>query len=73
MNDIKNTWKGIKPILTIKNASSDFPKCLYSNGPKFTNQVEISKIFSNYFASIAEKSKNKCQLLIETFFWFLKS
>ena len=59
MNDIKNTWKGIKPILTIKNASSDFPKCLYSNGPKFTNQVEISKIFSNYFASIAEKKQKQ--------------
>ena len=55
MNNIKNTWKGIKSILTIKNTSSDFPKCLSSNGSTFTNQVEISNIFNNYFASIAEK------------------
>ena len=55
MNNIKNIWKGIKSILTIKNRSSDFPKCLSSNGSTFTNQVEISNIFNNYFASIAEK------------------
>ena len=32
MNNIKNNWKGIKSILTINNTSSDFPKCLSSNG-----------------------------------------
>ena len=53
MNNIKNTWKGIKSILTIKNTLSDFRKCLSSNGSTFTNQVEISKTFNNYFASIA--------------------
>ena len=37
MNNIKNTWKGIKSIITIKNTSSDFPKCLSSNGSTFTN------------------------------------
>ena len=64
MNNIKNTWKGIKSILTIKNTSSDFPKCLSSNGSTFTNQVEISNIFNNYFASIAEKIKKKIQNMI---------
>ena len=62
MNNIKNTWKGIKSILTIKNTSSDFPKCLSSNGSTFTNQVEISNIFNNYFASIAEKIKKKYRI-----------
>ena len=57
MDNIKNAWKVIKSILTIKNTSSDFPKCLSSNGSAFTNQVEISNIFNNYFASIAEKTK----------------
>ena len=54
MNNIKNTWKGIKSIITIKNTSSDFRKCLSSSGSTFTDQVEISNIFNNYFASIAE-------------------
>ena len=57
MNNIKNTWKGVKSIITIENTSCDFPKCLSSNGSTFTNQVEISLIFKNYFASIAGKTK----------------
>ena len=28
MNNIKNTWKGIKSILTIKNLSSDIPQSI---------------------------------------------
>ena len=69
MNNIKNTWKGIKSILSIKNISSDFPKCLSSNGSTITNQVEISNTYDNYFASIAEKIKvNIYQLLTQTFF-----
>ena len=31
MGNIKNTWKGIKSIIPIKNTSSDFPKCLPTN------------------------------------------
>ena len=57
MNIIKNTWKGIKPIITIKNLSSDIPKNLSSNGFTITTQEEISNWFINYFATIAEKRK----------------
>ena len=53
MNNIKSTWKGIKSVLTIKNISSDFPKCLSSNVSTFTNKIEISNILNNYF----EKTK----------------
>ena len=72
MSNIKNTWKGIKSILTIKNTSSDFPKCLSSNGSTFTNQVEISNIFNNYFASIAEKTKVSINYSHKHFSDFLK-
>ena len=37
MNNIKNTWKEIKSMITIKNTSSDFVKCLSSNGSTSTN------------------------------------
>ena len=69
MNNIKNTW--IKYI-TSKN-TSDFPKCLYSNSSTFTNQLENSNIFNNYFASFAEKTKVSINyILTQTFFDFLK-
>ena len=57
MTNIKNTWKGIKSIKTIKNLSSDIPKSLSYNGLTITNKAEISNIFNNYFATIAEKTK----------------
>ena len=57
MNNIKNTWKGIKSIITIKNLSSDIPKSLSYNGLTITNKVEISNIFNNYFATITENTK----------------
>ena len=72
MNNIKNTWKGIKSILTIKNTSSDLPKCLSSNNSTFTNQVEISNIFNNYFASIAEKTNVSINYSHKHFSDFLK-
>ena len=72
MNNIKNTWKGIKSILTIKNISSDFSKCFSSNGFSFTNQVEISNIFNDYFASIAEKTKVNVNYSRKNFSDFLK-
>ena len=56
MNNIKNTWKGIKSIIAIKNRS-DIPKSLSYNGSTITNKVEILNIFKNYFATVAEKTK----------------
>ena len=56
MNNIKNTWKGIKSIITIKSLSH-IPKSLSSNGSTIINQAEISNVFNNYFAAIAEKTK----------------
>ena len=57
MSNIKNTWKEIKSFITIKNLSSDIPKSLSLSGPSITNQEEISNVFNNYFATIAEKTK----------------
>ena len=57
MSNIKNTWKEIKSFIIIKNLSSDIPKSLSLSGPSITNQEEISNVFNNYFATIAEKTK----------------
>ena len=47
----------MKSIITIKNLYSDIPKSLFCNGSTITNKVEISNMFNNYFATIAEKTK----------------
>ena len=56
-NRIKNTWKGIKSILTIKDFSADIPKSLSVDGTTISNSLAISDIFNNYFSSIAGKTK----------------
>ena len=53
MNNIKNTWNGMKSNITIKSLSSDIPKYLSCNGSTtIKNKVEISNIFKKYFAKI---------------------
>ena len=47
MNNTKNTWKGIKSIITIKNLSSDITKSLSDNGFTITNKEEMSNTFNN--------------------------
>ena len=73
MNNIKNTWKEIKSIITIKNLSFDIPKSLYGNGSTITNKVEIPDIFNNFFATIAEKTKKNINLSRKYFSDLLKN
>ena len=56
-NNIKNTWKGIKSILSIKPYQSDIPKTLNANDGTITNPVEIANVFNSYFSSIASQTK----------------
>ena len=57
MNNIKNTWKGIKSIIAIKNRSSDIPKSLSYNGSTITNKVEILNIFKKFLQQLLKKQK----------------
>ena len=52
-NSIKNTWKGIKSILNMKNISAEIPNTLTVDGTTISNPMEISNIFNNHFSSIA--------------------
>ena len=57
-NNIKNTWKGIKSLITLKSVASNVPTVLsIDNGDTITNPYDIANTFNNYFASIAETTK----------------
>ena len=59
-NNIKNTWKGIKSLITLKSVASNVPTVLsLDNGDTITNSYDIANTFNNYFASIAETTKKK--------------
>ena len=72
-NSIKNTWKGLKSILNIKNISAEIPKTLTVDGTTIFNPMEISNIFNNYFSSIATKTKLNISFLHKHFSDFLKN
>ena len=57
-NNIKNTWKGIKPLISLKSVASSVPTILsLDNGDTITNPYNIANTFNNYFASVAETAK----------------
>ena len=57
-NNIKNTWKGIKSLISLKTVASNVPIVLpLENGDIITNPYNIGNTFNNYFASIAETTK----------------
>ena len=58
-NNIKNTWKGIKSLISLKTVASSVPTVLsLDNGDTITNPYDITNTFNNYFASIAETTKS---------------
>ena len=57
-NSIKNTWKGIKSLISLKTVGSIVPTVLsLDNGDTITNPYDTVDTFNNYFASIAETMK----------------
>ena len=57
-SNIKNTWKGIKSLISLKTITSSVPTVLsLDNSDAITNSYEFANIFNNYFASIAETTK----------------
>ena len=57
-NNIKNIWKKIKSLVSLKTVASSVPTVLsLDNSDAITNPYDIAKTFNNYFASIAETTK----------------
>ena len=59
-NNIKNTWKGIKSLISLRTVASHVLTVLsLNNGDTITNPYDIANTFNNYFASVAETTKKK--------------
>ena len=57
-NNIKNTRRGIKCLISLKTVASHVPAVLsLDNGDTITNPYDIANTFNDYFASIAETTK----------------
>ena len=57
--EYKNTWKGIKSLISLKPVASSVPTVLsLDNGHTITNRCDIANTINNYFASMAGTTKN---------------
>ena len=67
-NNIKNMWKGIKSLISLKTVASSITTVLtLDNGDTITNPYDIANTFNNYFTSIAETTK-KNKIFTPAFF-----
>ena len=58
LSTLKNTWKGIKSLISLKAVASNIPTVLFlDNGKTITNPYDIANTFNTYFASIDETTK----------------
>ena len=59
-NNIKNTWKGIKSLISLKTVASNVPTVLsLDNGDTITSPNDIANTFNNSSVSIAETTKKQ--------------
>ena len=73
-NNIKNTWKGIKSLISLKTVASNVPTVLsLDNGNTVTNFYDIANTFNNYFASIAETTKKNVKYSHKHFLDYLSN
>ena len=58
-NNTKNTWKGVKYLISLITVASSIPTVLsLDNGDTITNPYDIANTFNNCFVSMAETTKN---------------
>ena len=63
MKDMKNTWKGIKPIISLKAKESESPKAILNNKDEvLTNPIDIASSMNNYFCSVAPNIQSNINL-----------
>ena len=57
-NNIKKKWKRMNSLISLKTVASSVPAALpVDNDDTITNPYDIANTFNNYFASIAESTK----------------
>ena len=59
INNIQNTWKGIKSVININNSIRNEPSCIRINNNIITEPKEIANNFNNYFANIGQNLQSK--------------
>ena len=69
LNNLKNTWKGIKNLISLKTLSHS--SSIYYNNKTVTSPFETANGFNNYFSNIALEIQSSIQYSAKEFHEFL--
>ena len=72
MNNIKNTWKGIRNLIPWKQSASPYIQVLSQDNETASNPKKIVSIFNDYFSAIEETTKVKVRFSNKSFVKFLQ-
>ena len=72
MNDIRNTWKGIRNLIPLEQSASPFIYLLSQENDTVSKPKKIVNIFNAYFSTTAEKTKAKFRFSNKSFDEFLQ-
>ena len=53
LNNLKNTWKGITNLISLKTVSHSSLSSTYYHNKTVTSPFEMENVFNNYFSNIA--------------------
>ena len=67
LNNMKNTWKGIENLISLKTVSHSSPSFISYNNKTITSPFEIANAFSNCFSSIALDIQSSIKYSAKTF------
>ena len=70
-NNLKNTWKSIKNLISLKNISHSSPSSIYYNNKTVTSPFEIANAFNNYFSNFALDIQSSIKYSAKEFHEFL--
>ena len=68
INNTKNTWKGIRSIISIQKTSNNSPKIISLEDHTVTDPRTIAITFNNFFCSVAAGFQSEVPFLYKTFF-----
>ena len=72
-NNIKNTCKGIKSLISLKDISTSVPRTLKHNNKTVTNPLKITNSFNKDFVSFAKKTRANVSCLCKHFSEYMEN
>ena len=70
---MKNTWKGIRSIISLQKTTNDSPKIISLEDHTVTDPRTIANTFNSFFCSVAAEVQSEVPFSYKTFFECLPS